>query len=261
MVQIKGIDVSKWNGDVDFAKVKADGIKFVMLRAGLGRSASQKDTYFERNYAKAKAAGLDVGVYWYSYAVSGADAKLEARACLECIGGKRFEYPIYFDLEEPKQLAKGKRFCSNLVKVFCGEIEKVGYFAGLYMSRKPLQTLISDDVKKRYALWVAEYNSKCNYKEDHGMWQYTAKGSINGHNGQFDMNYCYVDYPEIIRKNGLNGYKTAEQLALEILDGKWGNGDERKNKLTAAGYDYSEVQKKVNEILKSKSAVTKKSKA
>lgn len=93
------------------------------------------------------------------------------------------------------------------------------------------------------------------------MWQYTAKGSINGHNGQFDMNYCYVDYPEIIRKNGLNGYKTAEQLALEILDGKWGNGDERKNKLAAAGYDYSEVQKKVNEILKSKSAVPKKSKA
>lgn len=72
MIQIKGIDVSKWNGDVDFAKVKADGIKFVMLRASLGRSASQKNTYFERNYAKAKAAGLDVGVYWYSYAVSGA---------------------------------------------------------------------------------------------------------------------------------------------------------------------------------------------
>ena len=120
--------------------------------------------------------------------------------CLECIGRKRFEYPIYFDLEEPKQLAKGKRFCFILVKVSCGEIEKAGYFAWLYMSRKPLQTLISDDVKRRYALWIAEYSSKCNYKEDHGMWQFTARESIASHNGQFDMNYCYLDYSEIIRK-------------------------------------------------------------
>lgn len=90
------------------------------------------------------------------------------------------------------------------------------------------------------------------------MWQYTAKGKIAGHTGQFDMNYCYVDYPEIIRKKGINGYKTTEQLALEILDSKWGNGEERKNKLTAAGYDYAEVQKKVNELLKSRTTVAAK---
>ena len=103
MANYKGIDVSQHQGNIDFGKVKAAGYDFVIIRAGYGKYASQKDPYFEQNYAGAKAAGLNVGAYWYSYADSTANAKLEAEACLQVIKGKTFEYPIYFDLEERSQ--------------------------------------------------------------------------------------------------------------------------------------------------------------
>ena len=205
----RGIDVSKHNGVIDFNKVKAAGIDFVMIRAGYGRLVSQKDVRFEENYAKAKAAGLDVGAYWYSYAISEAEAAQEAAACLECIKGKRFEYPIYFDLEEQKQFNKGKSFCSELVVTFCSALEAAGYWAGLYISRSPLQTHINERVAKRYALWIAEYNKHCNYNGSYGMWQYTAKGRIDGISGDVDMNECYTDYPAAVKRAHLNGYVKA----------------------------------------------------
>ena len=97
---IKGIDVSSWQGNIDFGKVKASGIDFVIIRAGYGREVSQIDKCFVQNYNAAKVAGLDVGAYWYSYADSAEDAVKEAKACMEVIKGKKFEYPIYFDLEK-----------------------------------------------------------------------------------------------------------------------------------------------------------------
>ena len=128
------IDVSSWQGNIDFAKVKASGIDFVIIRAGYGRETRQNDNCFELNYRNAKAAGLDVGAYWYSYADSAEDAVKEACACMEVIKGKKFEYPIYFDLEEQSQFAKGRNFCDSVIKAFCGELEKNGYLAGLYCS-------------------------------------------------------------------------------------------------------------------------------
>lgn len=202
----KGIDVSKWNGDIDFGKVKKSGIDFVIIRAGYGKSASQKDVYFERNYKAAKAAGLNVGTYWYSYADSIAAAKQEASVFLSVIKGKQFEYPVFLDLEEQKQFARGKAFCSDLVDAFCGAVEKAGYFAGLYISRSPLQNYINADVANRYALWIAEYASKCKYGGTYGMWQYSSTGKVSGINGNCDMNYCYIDYPSIIKNGGYNGY-------------------------------------------------------
>lgn len=207
MAAIKGIDVSQYQGNIDFAKVKAAGIKFVIIRAGYGKSVTQKDPYFEQNYKNAKAAGLNVGAYWYSYATSAADATTEAKACMTVISGKKFEYPIFFDLEERSQFNKGKAFCDGLVKAFCGELEKCGYFAGLYISRSPLQSYISGDIAKRYTLWVAEYANKLNYSGAYAMWQYSSTGKINGINGNVDCNYCYVDYPTTIKNGGFNGYK------------------------------------------------------
>lgn len=193
MAKYKGIDVSTWNGNVDYTKVASAGIDFVIIRAGYGREASQKDDCFERNYKNATAAGLKVGAYWYSYATDENDAKREAQACLKCIKGKKFDYPVFFDLEEGFQINRGKTFCSNLVKAFNAEIENAGYKAGLYCSRYPLTTVITDEVKKKYPLWVAEYGSKLNYTGTYAMWQYTSSGTISGHNCRFDMNYCYVD--------------------------------------------------------------------
>ena len=271
MTKIKGIDVSQYQGSIDFKKVKSAGIEFVIIRAGYGRYASQKDPYFEQNYKNAKLAGLKVGAYWYSYATSSADAISEAKACTEAIKGKQFDYPIYFDLEEQSQFAKGREFCDNLVKSFCGELEKNDYFAGLYISRSPLQNYISDSIAKRYALWIAEYSSKCNYDGAYGMWQYSSTGKVNGINGNVDMDYSYVDYASIIKSKGKNGFKkiitstntnkkptttvtpvkkkTIDEIAKEVVDGKWGNGEERKKKLIKAGYDYNKVQAKVNQFV------------
>lgn len=260
----QGIDVSQWQGSkIDYKKVKEAGINFVIIRAGYGKSISQKDPCFETNYKNAKAAGLNVGAYWYSYAKTLEDAKAEASTCIQAIKGKQFEMPIYFDLEEQSQFARGKTFCSNLVKIFCSAMEAAGYWTGLYISRSPMQAYITDEVYNRYSLWLAEYGPKCNYGKYYGMWQYSSKGKIDGISGDVDLDVCYEDYPARIKAAGLNGFtkqatskpatpkKTVDELAKEVIAGKWSAGDERKKLLTVSGYDYSAVQKRVNEMLAS----------
>lgn len=201
-----GIDVSQWQGDIDFNAVKKSGIDFVIIRAGYGMFAQQVDPKFNTNYKRAKEAGLNVGAYWYSYAKSLTEAIYEADTCLQVIKGKTFEYPIYFDLEEQSQFNKGKAFCDAITCAFCTRLEKAGYYAGLYISRSPLQSYISVDVAKRYALWVAEYDSQLNYDKPVGIWQYSSKGKKPGINGEVDLDISYVDYPTLIKTKGLNGF-------------------------------------------------------
>lgn len=253
-MEIKGIDVSGWQGEIDFRKVKASGIEFVIIKAGY--STATVDT-FERNYANAKAAGLHVGAYWYSYAKTVDEGLAEAKACLKAVKGKQFDYPIFFDVEEQSQFQKGKDFCTKLVETFCGELEKNGCFTGLYMSRYFLENYISESARKKYAIWVAEYSSKNRYKGDYGIWQY-GTGKVSGISGDCDMNIGYIDYAAIIKKAGLNGYgkvepaapkKSVTEIAMEVIRGDWGNGDDRKNRLIKAGYDYYAVQKEVSKIL------------
>lgn len=215
----KGIDVSVHQGNINWTKVKGN-VSFVILRAGYGDAISypnQVDSTFEKNYKGCKDNGIPCGVYWYSYAQSVEAAKQEAKACLKVIKGKKFEYPIYFDLEEQSQFNKGRNFCDSIVKDFCTEIENAGYYAGLYMSRSPLQNYISTDVAKRYTLWIAEYNSKCNYNGKHDMWQYKSTGKISGISGNVDMNYCYKDFSTAIKSAGLNGYTKSE---INTIKGK-----------------------------------------
>lgn len=219
---VQGLDISQWQGNIDFTKVKAAGYKFVIIRCNNWSDQYNgvvKDTCFEINYRKAKAAGLDVGVYYFTWQTDAAGAQRDAELCKEYIKGKNFEYPIYFDLEWQKAFARGKAVCSEMVKTFCDAMEKAGYFAGLYISRSPLQQYITAEVASRYALWIAEYGSKCNYNGSYGMWQYSDKGRVNGISVNVDMDICYVDYPKIIKDKGLNGYKKPSQPAEKpILD-------------------------------------------
>jgi lysozyme len=259
----KGIDVSVWQGNsINFAKVKSSGIDFVIIRAGYGNG--NKDKYFDTNYQKAKAAGLHVGAYWYSYATSAAGAKQEAQTCAKVLSGKQLDYPVYFDIEEKSQLSKGRDFCSSLITAFCTELESCGYYAGFYTSLSSLNSVVSDAVKKRFTVWVAQWSSKCSYSGAYGIWQYSSKGKVSGIGGNVDMDYSYIDFPAVIRSGGFNGYgksvtsnsttnstakKSVDEIASEVIAGKWGNGTNRKNRLTAAGYDYNAVQAKVNEKL------------
>ena len=199
-----GIDVSAHQGKIDWTKVRTD---FAILRAGYGREISQKDAQFEANYAGSKAAGIPVGVYWYSYAMTPEEAQKEAEVCLEVIKDKQFGYPIYFDVEEEKQLKLGKEKVSAIILAFLEKVEAAGYWVGLYMSASPLSDLVTDSIRNRFAVWVANVGvQKPDYSGSYGMWQYSWKGKLNGISGDVDLDYCYTDYPSQIKTKGLNGY-------------------------------------------------------
>ena len=203
---MKGIDVSVHNGNIDWNKVKADGIEFAILRAGYGKVASQKDKQFENNYAGAKNAGISVGAYWYSYATTPEEARQEAEVCISVLKNKQFEFPIYFDQEEKKTLDTGRANCSAIIRAFCEVLEKAGYWVGLYTSRSVLSTHIEDDIKTRYALWVAEWGSKLNYSGAVGIWQHLDKGSVDGITGNVDLDMAYIDYASKVKNAGKNGF-------------------------------------------------------
>ena len=211
---MKGIDVSVHNGNIDWNKVKNAGIQFAILRAGYGKVASQKDKKFEENYNGAKAAGVPVGAYWYSYAKTVAEARQEAEVCVSILAGKQFEFPIFFDQEERDILATGKANCSAMVRAFCEVLEKAGYWVGLYTSRSYLSTHIEDDIKSRYALWIAEWGSKLNYSGSVGIWQYSEKGGVNGIVGNVDLDEAYIDYAKLIKEKGLNGFTASDPVTL-----------------------------------------------
>ena len=210
---LNGVDISAWQEKVDWKKVKKDGIDFAILRAGYGKNAGQEDSYFATNFKNATAAGLPVGIYWYSYAKSVADVEKEARLCLQVLGSRTLDLPIFYDLEENSQLSKGKAFCTQLVEHFCSIIAAAGHTPGLYMSRSPLLDYIEQETRGRYALWVAEYGSKtCKYNGDYLMWQYADNGKVAGVNGNTDMDFLYGN------KNSLPG--SATLLGSKTYTGK-----------------------------------------
>lgn len=258
---LKGIDISKHDGTIDFGKVKESGLAdFILIRAGYGKLVSQKDVQFERNYTECKKYGIPCGAYWYSYAKSVSEIQTEARVFLEVIKGKQFEYPVYLDFEEKSQFALGKAKCTEMAKAFLDILEKAGYYAGMYCSSSYLTNYFTEEIKTSYTMWVAHYGvSKPSYAGAYDIWQYSSTGTVPGINHRCDMNYCYKeDFPEIIKNAGLNGFtknsnspeKSVDELAKEVLENKWGTGADRKARLTAAGYNYEAVQNAVNALVK-----------
>lgn len=184
---IKAIDVSCWQIDVDYNKVKNSGINVVLIRAGFGREASQKDNQFETHYKNAKAAGLKIGVYWYSYAESIGDAVNEANACLECLNGRKLDLPVYFDMEEPWQQSFGKATLTAMAEKFCDTIKKHGYRAGIYANAYWFtQCLNYSTLYNKYSIWLAQWASYHTIKCD--IWQYSEAENVNGVSGNVDMN-------------------------------------------------------------------------
>ncbi|SDA10226.1 Glycosyl hydrolases family 25 [Ruminococcus sp. YE71] len=223
MADKRGIDISAYQGSPDFAKLKGK-VDFIILRAGYGRYPSQKDKSFERNYAECRRLGIPVGAYWFSYAVNAADAKREAAACAEVLRGKKFEYPIYFDVEGKSLVDKAT--VSAMCETFCSAMEKQGWFAGIYISRSPAQTMLTEKVASRYALWLAEYGGRLNWSGDVGMWQNSSSGKVSGISGNVDTDICYVDYPKLIRAKGLNGFKADGKPVLDNVGFRKGDRSE-----------------------------------
>jgi GH25 family lysozyme M1 (1,4-beta-N-acetylmuramidase) len=260
-----GIDISRWQGKPDFSRLKKE-VDFIILQAGYGRYSSQKDSEFERSYAECKKYGIPVGVYWYSYAKSNADALAEAKACMEVIAGKRFEYPIYYDLEEGLG-ALGRSLVSSIATIFCSALEDAGWFAGIYISRSPAQSYLTDEVCGKYSLWLAEYGERLNWTGAVGMWQNSSSGHFGGINGDVDTDVCYVDYPTLIKSGGFNGYTKPEPTKeLDKPAEAWyKHGDKLdhglyaiKCRMKALGYGYLDLdggfgggtEKAVNDLLR-----------
>ena len=199
-----GIDISKWEGpNVDFKAVKKSGINFVIIRAGARKKI---DIYYEKNYKKAKEAGLNVGAYWYSYASSIEDSTAEANVMLSALKGKKFEYPVYYDIEEKSIFDKGRDFTSAIARNFCNILQDKRYYCGIYASSSKFKSYFHTDVKRKYSIWVAQWASKCTYDEPYQVWQKTSKGTVPGISGKVDLDISYVNFPPIMKEKHLNGY-------------------------------------------------------
>lgn len=204
----KAIDVSKWNGDIDYTGVKSIGINNVIIQCGYGMESNQKDPYFDKNYRKAKENKMRVGVYHYSYAKSVNEARKEAKLCLKWIKGKSLDLPIYIDIEEENLTYLGRATLTNIAIEFCKVIEKAGYTAGVYANANWFKNYLNyKEIKKKYSIWLAQYSDKKDFDCD--IWQYTSQGKIRKNAGSFDMNYIYnnpVIYVTIKKKAGLYKY-------------------------------------------------------
>ena len=210
----KVIDISSYQRSVDFAKVKASGVTGVILRAGYtGYGANHtkcKDDMFESHYKGAKAAGLNVGAYYYSGAMTEAFAVDEAKWFLSIIKGKQFDLPVYMDVEEthsPTNMTTlGKSKLTAIVNKWCATVEAAGYFVGFYTAKSWCNVYVDMNALSRYTFWLAQWAAKPTYTGDYALWQYTSDGTVSGISGRVDMNYCYQDFPSIIKAAGLNGY-------------------------------------------------------
>ena len=212
MSAYKGIDVSRWQGEINWSKVKNQGIDFVMIRAAFGSKQGQVDTFFERNYAGAKGVGISVGAYHYSYAVTVQEAIKEAEHCYSVLKGKKFEYPIAFDMEESVQANLGKEKISQIAKAFCEKMESYGYYVCIYSNLFWLNNYFTNEVLSRYDVWLAQWTTRPTYKRPYGIWQKSSKGHIDGIYGEVDLDESYKNYPAIMKYNGLNGYGANESV-------------------------------------------------
>ena len=252
-MKIKGIDVSKHQGVIDWKKVKAGGVEFAIIRIGYGGSAPVKDERFEENYKNAKGNGIKVGVYLYSYADSESDLIKEYESVIDWLGNRDLDLPVYFDVEDKKMSSLSKSVLSNYVKTFCDKIEKAGYWAGIYANKNWLENKLDMNYLKDYTVWLAQWTNSPTYKGSYAMWQYTSNGKVDGIGGRVDMNYQVKELGGKIGTTSSSNKKSNEEIAIEVIEGKWGNGQNRKNKLTNAGYDYESIQNIVNQKLSKKS--------
>ena len=259
-----GIDVSEWQKSIDYAKAKKDGVYFVIPRSSLGFSTI--DPYFMQNVAQARANDILVpAIYHFSYALTKDDADREARFAVELAekAGLPPETIIFYDLEYDNVDRYAKQTTNHLGKIvnitktkasemavaFCDRVKAGGFRAGIYANTDYISRMFTKTVINRYILWHADY-IKGHQADDRAMFfQYTSIGKINGINGDVDLNEYMGDVPLEAPKGSPLDKKSNEELANEVIEGKWGNGDERKKKLEAAGYDYNAVQKIVNEKL------------
>lgn len=258
-----GIDISSWQKGINLEQAKKEGIEFAILRAG---TSYGKDKCFESFYKECKKLDIPVGAYFYIYSTNVDDAKKDAQKLLTYLKGKFFEYPIALDIESSYHKELDKETNDAIITAFCEVIENAGYWASVYTNVNFYKNYCNGKIlNKKYDWWMARWSSVAYTGYNSGLTQFGGESNYIRSNKVAgyvcDQNYSYYDYPALMIKYGLNGYgkkqetinkenkKSIDDIANEVIDGKWGNGQERKEKLTKQGYDYNIVQKRVNEII------------
>lgn len=225
-MEIKGIDVSSYQGKPDWTKVKNSGIKFAILRI---HQKSGIDTSFEHNYKGCKSNGILIGGYKYSYALTPAQAIDEAEDVLSVLCGRGLDFPVFYDLEWAQQRSFGKQAIENIAVAFLTRIKKAGYKVGIYCNLDWYNSVLSD-VLKQYDCWIARYPASDNGSVQERLrpnvgvgWQYSSKGKVNVINGNVDMNVFYTDY-RTEQKGETTVSKTKLQKFTELGDYYANNG-------------------------------------
>lgn len=260
---MKGIDVSQHNGNINWDAVKNE-VGFAILRLGwIGNKNNHTlDTGFERNFAECKRLGIPVGVYVYNYCNNVDTATSGAEWTLKHLENKDLDLPVYIDMEDGTIRGLGKDKLTDICIAFNSKIESTNRWAGVYANLDWFTNYLhKDEIKRRYTTWIAHYGvSPDKYNGQYDMLQYTSAGRINGIAGNVDLNEMYRDLINQIKGDKPEPApeptpepapvkKSIDEIADEVINGAWGNGDDRKQRLEEAGYNYQEVQNKVNEKL------------
>ena len=262
---IYGIDISKYNVVDDWNAVKASGKKFVSIRLGWINSDGSvtKDERFEEHYKNARAVGLDVGVYIYSYLNDSKYSRVAARNTVKMLEGKMITYPVAFDFEEYKISAKlSKSANTDICYEFLSEVQRLGYFAMMYTYTSFVQSYLNIERLKPFAMWIADYRdpsgTNCPYKGNWGIWQYKGNtGKCNGVSGACDLNMSKYDYAATIKAKKLNGLdKVVVEEPKEIVSpykGKFRVSQEFKGTahqgLDLVGVDSKEIYATVDGVV------------
>lgn len=204
---MRGVDLSHWNGNVDFNVLKRNGVSFAILKAGGDEGNFYKDSCYNKNYNSAKQHGIYVGAYYFvgrNFTTSAVGLK-DAKHFVSLLRGKTFEMPVIVDIEvTPVTMRNGS---TDAAIAFCRELENCSYYAMIYASDiSGFKDRLNLDKLVAFDKWVAKYGSNPVYVKEYGIWQYSSKGTFPGHKGFFDLNYAYKNYPQIIKKNHLNGF-------------------------------------------------------
>lgn len=249
------IDVSAHQGSINWNKVKAAGINGAVIRAGYGKG--NNDGQFVRNIEGAIRAGIEyIGAYWFSYAYSNDMARREAQYCNDLISPykDRLNLGVYFDWEyDSMRYAKqcgvypSRASITGMNLVFCQRMTELGYIAGYYTNLDYQRNYIDITKLTAFRKWFAYYTSA--KQGDCFLWQYSDRGKVAGIAGNVDMNEL-LGAVAVKPATPSQALKSVDEVAQEVIDGKWGNDQDRKRRLTAAGYDYNVIQSRVNELLK-----------
>lgn len=259
-LDIQGVDISYCQQGLDYVKLKADGIKFAIIRAsytGTGTHKQGTDSLLHQHVNGCIAQGIDYGFYHYSCATSVDEAKKEAQYIVEQI--KKYplpKYPVFFDAEEMQIANKGKKTATDIVLAFIAEVEKLGYPSGVYVNPSWMESYLEKGrLVNKADIWLAHWVAQSNYKYGQKMWQNGLRYSAGM---KIDSDICFVDYPKLTsewykahgKTSSTPAKKTIDEIVEEVWAGEWGCGQERYKALTAAGYDYYEVQDAVNKRVK-----------